>query len=108
MGSNNKDVQLAQQERVTKELATRLATLKERGMSEEATKKDRAVRSLRASIKQIRKRVIAIDAQGVIFKQVAEQKAARLALPRVKKKKVKPVEAAPAKSSKKKKPPKKA
>jgi hypothetical protein len=102
MGSHNTNVQLAQKERLEKELGLRLATLTKDGLSKEQTDKDTTVRRIRADIKAIRKRMMAGEQQLARYRKAAEDKAARLAAPKVAKKKAKG-EAAPAPSDKKKK-----
>ena len=87
MGSNSKEVQTAQLARTEQELAARLATLAERGIEEAKTRKDNAVRHLKADIAQLRRRLATIDKLTALRKELAEKKAAKAAAPRQGKKK---------------------
>jgi hypothetical protein len=92
MGSNDRDVQLAQRDRTNAELAARIAKLTAKGIDEKAMNKDSIVRHLRADLRALNGRLATIDALAEKKKKLAERKAAKLAAP--KKKKGKKAEAA--------------
>ncbi len=104
MGSNDRDVQLAQVETAERELAMRLATLTERGMTTPSTDRDRAVRHLRADIVSLKKRVTTIDDIEKRRQVQAKRKAAKAAEALKPKKKKKKVEEVKGKAKGKKKP----
>ena len=89
MGSNSREVQLAQKEQVEQELTARLATLTERGMSDKQKSTDTIVRKLRADIRSLNHRLEAIDSVEARVKKQAEHKAAQAAAPRLQGKKKK-------------------
>jgi hypothetical protein len=103
MGSNDREVQLAQQERTEKALAERIAKLTAGSVAEKAIAKDTVVRHLRADIASLKRRLRAIDAIELRAKTVAELKAAKAAQPKQKKKKDKAEAAPEGKKDKKKK-----
>jgi len=86
MGSNERDVQLAQREKTKTELDARLASLTERGLDDKQKGKDPVVRHLKADIRALNMRLATIDALEKKKQDLAERKAAKAAAPKVKKK----------------------
>lgn len=85
MGSNDRDVQLAQRDLANEELTARVAKLTAKGIDEKALNKDPTVRHLRADLRSLNGRLATIDALVEKKKKLAERKAARLAAPKKKK-----------------------
>lgn len=86
MGSNSKDVQIAQKELAEQELATRLATLAERGVTEAKIEKDSVVRHLKSNLVSLKKRLNTIDELAKRKAKQDKHKADKAATPKVKKK----------------------
>ncbi|MBN2254257.1 MAG: hypothetical protein JW736_00975 [Deltaproteobacteria bacterium] len=102
MGSKEKSIQQDQKAQLEKQLAERLAYLKEQELEPAQINKDTIVKNLRAKVRAIGGRLRTIDGHTKRTEELAQLKAEKLAAPKKESKKKQP-EPPPAKGEGKKK-----